>query len=239
MKVDGNYKYDVMEGFEPLNMSRRMTSSDIGFSMGGNHLLFSSAAREILYQRKYVQIFVNRSTKDLMMVSAAEPSKNAIKLPESMHLTLARINEAAEKIYRETGRRPTRKQIAEEVGIKEALVTTLLIHQAVQYVPLDTTVGDDGETLLVDRIAGERDSKAAEDAEEIIERHFRELDARERKIITGYYGLMGEPKQTLGELAREFGLARQRISQIRIQAEKKLEANGFFEELKFVGSREE
>ena len=83
MKVDGNYKYDVMEGFEPLNMSRRMTSSDIGFSMGGNHLLFSSAAREILYQRKYVQIFVNRSTKDLMMVSAAEPSKNAIKLPES------------------------------------------------------------------------------------------------------------------------------------------------------------
>ncbi len=166
---------------------------------------------------------------------AADP----IKLPESMHLTLARINEAAEKIYRETGRRPTRKQIAEEVGIKEALVTTLLIHQAVQYVPLDTTVGDDGETLLVDRIAGERDSKAAEDAEEIIERHFRELDSRERKIITGYYGLMGEPKQTLGELAKEFGLARQRISQIRIQAEKKLEANGFFEELKFVGSREE
>ncbi len=165
---------------------------------------------------------------------AADP----IKLPESMHLMLARINEAADRLYRETGRRPTRKEIAAEVGVKESLVTTLLIHQAVQYVPLDTTVGDDNETLLVDRIAGERDSSAAEEAEEIIERHFRALDARERKIITGYYGLMGEPKQTLGELGKEFGLARQRISQIRIQAEKKLEANGFFEELKFVGTRE-
>jgi len=50
----------------------------------------------------------------------------------------------------------------------------------------------------------------------------RHLNGRERQVLTSRYGLDGASVQTLAQLGRVFGLTRERVRQIELQAHKKL-----------------
>ena len=52
-----------------------------------------------------------------------------------------------------------------------------------------------------------------------------DLEPRDRYIIERYYGLDGEPPQTLEEIGRQLSLTRERIRQIRVQLFAKLKKN--------------
>ena len=157
---------------------------------------------------------------------------DVIRLPESMHIQMSRIAAAEDRYKAEHGRFPDVKTLSAECGIKESTVRTLLFYKSLQYEYLDEPAGKDGDQSEKDFVKADDTLRVDTDAEEIVRRHLARLDDREARIIKSYFGLLGEEKKNLGDLAKEFGLARQRISQIKIQAEKKLEKNGMFDELR-------
>jgi RNA polymerase primary sigma factor/RNA polymerase sigma factor len=84
-------------------------------------------------------------------------------------------------------------------------------------------------------LAGVRDHRAAEDADEpVTDQTVRTaladsmsfLEARERSIVERHFGLVdgGEP-QTLDEIGREFGISKERVRQIELRALGKLRTN--------------
>jgi len=58
--------------------------------------------------------------------------------------------------------------------------------------------------------------------QERLKKTLNTLDERERKIITLRYGLEDDYLRTLDEVAREFGLTRERVRQIEFKALRKL-----------------
>ena len=163
---------------------------------------------------------------------------STIRLPEKMHIALRRLNAANDEFIRENGRKPTEDELSEITGLAKKAVRTLLFYRAARYVPLDAPSGEDDDSPIGEHVASDEGGEGGgeglseETAGEIMKRHFKILDPREYRIVTAYYGLFGEEKKKLADLADEFGLARQRISQIRKSAEKKLFENGLFDELK-------
>ncbi|MBP1587389.1 MAG: sigma-70 family RNA polymerase sigma factor [Clostridia bacterium] len=159
---------------------------------------------------------------------------STIRLPEKMHIALRKLTAATEAFIREKGRKPTEDELAEITGLGRNNVRTLLFYQAAKYVPLDAPSGDDDDSPIGEHIAADEGGEglSEETADEIMRRHFKVLDPREYRIVTAYYGLFGADKKKLADLADEYGLAKQRISQIRKSAEKKLFDSGLFEELK-------
>ena len=159
---------------------------------------------------------------------------SVIRLPENMHIDMGKVIDAEEKYRARTGEYPDIQTISAMSGVKESQVRKLLYYKALQFVSLDALSGDENDTPFIEKVADEDDSRRVGDAEEIIGRYLSKLDDRERRIIKSYYGLFGEEKKNLSELAKEFGLATQRISQIKIQAERKLEKSGMVDELRML-----
>lgn len=75
--------YEVMDGFEPLDVSNRLVPTEISMTVTNNLILFSPKAREILWQRKYVQVFVNRKSKELMFHSSPDLDQNSIMVTKT------------------------------------------------------------------------------------------------------------------------------------------------------------
>lgn len=94
----------------------------------------------------------------------------------------------------------------------------------VSHVALDCAVGDaDLEAFLADENAAnafaEMDGK---NVATLLEEVLPVLDARERRIIEGRFGLDGADPLTLDELGNEFHLTRERIRQLEVKAIEKL-----------------
>lgn len=159
---------------------------------------------------------------------------STIRLPEKMHIALRKMKEAGDRFTKENGRRPTEDELAERTGLSKKVVRTLLFYEGAKYVPLDAPSGDEDDSPIGEHVASDETVESGPSEEtvgEIMKRHFKILDPREYRIVTSYYGLFGEEKKKLEALAKEYGLAKQRISQIRKSAEKKLFESGLFEEL--------
>jgi RNA polymerase primary sigma factor len=143
---------------------------------------------------------------------------------------LARLKDAHSDVMRESGREPSRAELAERSGLSTEQVADLLATERAPRSLHDAGEGHDGELgtfgeLLVDPLA-EYEYERVLDEIEVEELHtlLAGLSDREREVLRARYGLDGANERSLREVGRELGLSGERVRQIEQRAMGKLEA---------------
>jgi RNA polymerase primary sigma factor len=139
---------------------------------------------------------------------------------------MAKIERTRAELAAATGREPAAAELALAVGISEEEMKSLR-HMSRQPVSIHEPVGGDGERALQDFLSDERVHTPghAADAHLLKDRIgevLRSLAQREREVIELRFGLRDGTPKTLDEVARQYGITRERIRQIEARALLKL-----------------
>lgn len=152
-----------------------------------------------------------------------------IRLPVHLHDKVNKCLAINGRLRQERGRNPSHAEIARELngGTTPAEVRELLAYRTPILslnVPMPTEGSDGAE--LVERLESDGDTPdmVAEQAvfATYIDKLIFSLTPREERIIRLRFGLSGEGPLTLEEVAKKYGLTRERIRQIEGGAMKKL-----------------
>lgn len=148
-----------------------------------------------------------------------------IRVPVHMNERISRYNREMMRLSQSLGRDPKLEEIAEAMEMSPEKVEE--IKSAIRVpISLEKPVGDDEESMLGDFVEDE-----SHDLEELaakgvlrdaIDEVLDKLSDREAGIIRLRFGLSGRRPQTLEEVGGHFGLTRERIRQIEIEALRKL-----------------
>lgn len=150
-----------------------------------------------------------------------------IRVPVHMSDRIRRLYKTARQLEQEYGRRPTPKEIAEELDMEPSKVQWML---QVSWRPmsLERPVGDDGDSdELGQFIENDKSPTPKEDAyrrllSEKIKEMLSTLTPRQARILRLRFGLVDGHTHTLQEIGQRFGLTRERIRQIEGQALRRL-----------------
>lgn len=138
----------------------------------------------------------------------------AVRLPAHVAETLRKINRADEILSGELGRAPTIEETATYLGIAGVEVARLRRAAAVP-LSLDQPLSDGDSTTLGEFVADRRATDAGRldavaHAVHVLER----LDPLERLVLILRFGLLGERRHTLQEVADDLQTSRQRVKQL-------------------------
>lgn len=148
-----------------------------------------------------------------------------IRIPVYVYDMISRWRKIRDGLTQKLNRVPTRKEIAK---VMEVAVEKIKEIENIAGRPgsLNAPVSLDSTVELIDLIEDEAGRSPEKDMgesmrEERIHHILKTLDERERKILTLRFGLEGAEPHTLEEVAKEFGITRERIRQIEVVALKK------------------
>jgi RNA polymerase primary sigma factor len=153
---------------------------------------------------------------------AIDDQSRTIRIPVHMNGSLMKFVRASRELEKELGRTPTNDEIGrrmETTGQKVQELRSI----ARDPVSLDIPVGRDGESVLGDLI---EDRSVRPFEERMLDNNVREetegilktLASNEEKIIRMRFGIGFDHEHTLGEIAEQFNLSRERVRQIEAQA---------------------
>ena len=151
-----------------------------------------------------------------------------IRLPVHMIETLSKIKKVTLDLTTETGKIPSKEEIAYKVGIPVSKLTSL-IKAAQSTISIETpaTAKDDSSKLgdfIVDESTVSPDTKVSqENLFEDIQKMLNQLSPKERDVLIMRYGLDDDGnRKTLEEIGSRYGVSRERIRQIENRAISKL-----------------
>ena len=155
----------------------------------------------------------------------AEQSRT-VRIPVHISDQINQIARARREHLRDHGREPSPAELAQQLAMTPARVEELQ-HIAREPLSLDQTVGDDGHTALGDLVADPYaavafDTAAAHLLHEQVRMVLSGLTEREAGILRLRFGLHDGRVQTLDEVARVYGVSRERIRQIEYKTMTKL-----------------
>jgi RNA polymerase primary sigma factor len=159
---------------------------------------------------------------------ALADKSRTIRLPVHVVERLQKINRAERTLMLKLGREPSNEEIADEA--KLPLYQVLDVRKAARSpISLEEPVGDDGESSFSDFLADNEaidpmDAVADQLRHEALQMGLDALPERHRRVLELRYGLDGLDPRTLDEIGREFGLTRERIRQIEVEALRELAA---------------
>jgi len=153
---------------------------------------------------------------------AIADQSRTIRVPVHMNESLTKFLRISRELERELGAVPTSEEISVRMATTQAKVHEL---KAISRDPasLDLPVGRDGESVLGDLLEGQSAESLIEplqdeDVREGTAGVLRTLSPNEEKVIRMRFGIGYEQAHTLEEIAQDFGLTRERIRQIEVQA---------------------
>ena len=158
---------------------------------------------------------------------AVENQGRTVRLPVHVSTELHHLRQASDKLESRLQRRPTREEMAEQVGMSLRKVCKLLQWQH-KVLSLSTPVGDEGDSELADFV---QDEDVPPIEETFVHRQLREsvqdvmaaqLSPREQRVLHLRFGLDGGQAHTLGQVAEIFGVTRERVRQIEARALRRL-----------------
>jgi len=162
----------------------------------------------------YAMWWIKQSIKRAL----ANQSKT-VRLPVHLVDKVAKVHRVALQMSDELGREPTDDELGEELGIARERVARLK-SAGVRPASLDAPVGDDDSTEFGETVGDEstqspfellRDKNLYNEMDGLLE----VLDDREKKIISHRFGLGGGNPKTLENVAKNFGITRERIRQLQ------------------------
>lgn len=156
---------------------------------------------------------------------ALADKSRTIRLPVHLIETENRIHKTSQSLFKELGRDPTTKEIAEKIGLPMEKVNKVL-HMYRQPISLETPIGDE-DSRFGDFIEDKGANSPIEDVinlrlTEEVEKVLATLTPREEKILRMRFGIGERSDHTLEEVGKVFGVTRERIRQIEAKALKKL-----------------
>jgi RNA polymerase primary sigma factor len=152
-----------------------------------------------------------------------------LKLPAKVSNTLYRVGKTIAKSSHLLNRRPTLKEIADDVGITEKELNSAL-ELSGDAMSLNQPLDEQGELVLGDMLEDSRGRSVEETTvsqflQEHLNEALNELDKNEQKVLRLRFGLDNEPPRTLKQIGDKMGLSRERIRQIEAKALGKLRTN--------------
>ena len=155
----------------------------------------------------------------------AEKSR-MVRLPSYLAEGLNRLGSITRRIIEETGEEPTRKAIAEKLGVDEEEIKKML-KVSKPPVSLSTPVGEGEENTFGDFLEQQNappPNKAyhRKALRERLEQALKRLSLREQAVIRARFGLDEEGPMTFEELGKKFKVSRERMRQIELRALRKL-----------------
>jgi RNA polymerase primary sigma factor len=149
-----------------------------------------------------------------------------IRIPVHMIETINKLVRTSRYLLQELGHEPTPEEIADRMDMPLEKVRKVL-KIAKEPISLETPIGDDEDTSLVDFIA-DSDSVSPSSAvmslnlSETINRALETLTPREAEVIRLRFGIGKATDGTLEDVGKIFGVTRERIRQIEAKAINKL-----------------
>ena len=155
-----------------------------------------------------------------------------IRIPVHMVETMQRVTRTTRELTLTLGREPTTEEIAAELSKDPRMaITPERVEEVRRYgrspISLETPVGEEGDTelgqLIEDANAILPDVVVADQLlKEQVAKILNSLEGREERVLRLRFGLDDGRPRTLEEVGKEFGLTRERIRQIEVQALRKL-----------------
>jgi RNA polymerase primary sigma factor len=151
-----------------------------------------------------------------------------IRIPVHMVEKINKLIRVQRQLLQNMGREPVPEEIACQMGMTDVEIREILrISQTT--VSLETPIGEEEDSELGDFIEDEDavrsfDAVALQLDRDGVNDALAMLPYRERKVIELRFGLKGEHPRTLEEVAKRFGVTRERIRQIEAKALAKLQA---------------
>lgn len=144
-----------------------------------------------------------------------------IRIPINMERDLKLMK----RLSKELGYDPSVEEVAESLSISKKKAKRLKDSQ-VRVLSLDAPIGEDGAATLKDAVAdfaSDSPFTCLEDNERqaVIQKCLKKLNSRERRILERRFL---REECTLDEVGQEFGLTRERIRQVQVEALKKLKS---------------
>ena len=164
--------------------------------------------------------------RQAILQAVAEQSR-MVRLPLNQVGMLSRVKKTASYLEQLYQRKPTIKEIADELDMPEDKVETILKINAKE-VSMDAPVNDDDDLLFIDTVVPDDNNDAdkgivSETESAAIKRSLSVLNDRERKVIMRYFGLDDDRHAyTLEEIGYMMDMTRERVRQVKDKALKKL-----------------
>jgi RNA polymerase primary sigma factor len=160
---------------------------------------------------------------------AISDQSRTIRIPVHMNENLTKYLRFSRELEKELGRTPKNEEIARRMETTPEKVGELRALSR-DPVSLDLPVGRDGESVLGDLLQGHSaasviDPLVARDVQDETGGVLKVLSTVEEKVIRMRFGIGYDREHTLEEIARGFGLTRERIRQIEVGALRKLRSN--------------
>ncbi|HJZ55606.1 MAG TPA: sigma-70 family RNA polymerase sigma factor, partial [Gemmataceae bacterium] len=157
---------------------------------------------------------------------ALHDNARTVRVPCHQIATLAKMERKRSEMSAATGREPTTEELATALGVKTEDTRSLRVVGR-HPVSLHEPIGGDGERALEDFLS---DAQTPNPGEHVDQRLLRErigevlksLAPREREVIELRFGLRDGTPKTLDEVARQYGITRERIRQIEARGLLKL-----------------
>ena len=153
-----------------------------------------------------------------------------VRIPIHAWEKLSKVKGARHIFFKEHGRHPSIKEIADMIEMSEEKLSELLeFYQKTSCTSLDKTVGKDADTELIALIASDQqetfDAIAGDDMRDVLEDLVSRLKEKEALVLRMRFGLDDGEPQTLQAIGNTLGVSRERIRQLETKALKKLRAS--------------
>ncbi len=163
--------------------------------------------------------------RQAILQAVAEQSR-MVRLPLNQVGFISRVKKTASYLEQLYQRKPTIKEIADELDMPEEKVETALKVNAKE-VSMDAPVSSDDDMTFIDTVIPEDNYDAdrivvSESESAAIKRSLSVLNEKERKIITYYFGLDSNKSYSLEEIGNMMDMTRERVRQVKDKALKKL-----------------
>lgn len=149
-----------------------------------------------------------------------------IRLPVHVSDDIDRLVRVSENLTRKMRRQPTEDEIALETGFSTAYIQRLVSIRR-KVLSIDQAIDLDGDFTLQDKIEDPNveDSASSLDGKRIrryLRNKLSSLTSREKEILALRFGLESDEPMTLEKIGAIFGVTRERIRQIQVEALGKL-----------------
>ncbi|MBD3249130.1 sigma-70 family RNA polymerase sigma factor [Candidatus Woesearchaeota archaeon] len=177
------------------------------------------------YSTWWIKQSINRGITD---------NTDTIRLPNGRVHEKKKINEYKNRYFAENGRYPDLEYISEALDIKRGNIEKL--SKTTNIISLDSVKEKNSTfgTIMDSKIKAPYTKTQTKQMKKSIDNLLCVLDARERYVIEGRYGLKDGETHTLDELGQGIDVTRERIRQIESKAIRKLQRIVMSEKLEYL-----
>ncbi|HNV86240.1 MAG TPA: RNA polymerase sigma factor RpoD/SigA [Candidatus Omnitrophota bacterium] len=213
-----------------ISIGKRYANMGLPFSdlIEEGNIGLMRAVDKFNYKRGYrFSTYASWWIKQAIMRSLSNHGKT-IRVPVYMYDLISRWRKVRDKLMQKLDRIPTRKEIAKVMKIpiaKARDIENLVTRPSSLNMPLSI----DGSAELIDVIEDESSDQQQQMVDELfktqrIDKLLSYVDEREREILLLRFGLKEGEHRTLEEVAKRFGVTRERVRQIEHAALSKIRA---------------